>query len=51
MEERFSNRYLAGILTVARAASRTHFYGSGMGQHSEGTLYNAFFRKQCNRRS
>jgi len=28
MEERFSNRYLAGMHTVARAASRTHFYGS-----------------------
>jgi len=25
MEGRFSNRYLAGIRTVARAASRTHF--------------------------
>jgi len=30
MEGRFSNRYLAGIRTVARAASRTHFYGSGI---------------------
>jgi len=30
MEGNFSNRYLADIRTVSRAAIRTHFYGSGI---------------------
>jgi len=30
MEERIQQLYLAVIRTEARAASRTHFYGSGI---------------------
>jgi len=51
MEERFSNRYLAGMHTVAGAASRTHFYGSGIWVNVSKGRYNAFFREQCVRRS
>jgi len=38
------NRYLAGIRTEARAASRTHFYGSGMWVNVPKGRYNAFSR-------
>jgi len=51
MEGRFSNRYLAGMHTVARTASRTHFYGSGIWINVLKGRYNAFFREQCARRS
>jgi len=51
MEVRFSNRYLAGMHTVARAASRTHFYDSGIWVNVPKGRYNAFFREQYARRS
>jgi len=50
MKGHFSNRYLAGMHTVARAASRTHFYGSGIWVNVP-KGYNVFFREQCARRS
>jgi len=37
--------------TEARAASRTHFYGSGIWVNVPKGRYNAFFREQCDRRS
>jgi len=43
--------YLAGTRTVARAASRTHFYGSGIWVNISKGRYNAFFHEQCDRRS
>jgi len=51
MEGRFSNRYLAGMHTVARATSRTHFYGSGIWVNVPKGRYNAFYWEQCARRS
>jgi len=42
MEGRF--RYLASIHIVARAASRTHFYGSSIWVNVPKGRYNAFFR-------
>jgi len=49
MEGRFSNRYLAGMHTVARATSRTHFYGSGIWVIVPKGRYNTFFHEQCGR--
>jgi len=39
MEGRFSNRYLAGIHTVARTASRTLLWLRNMGQRPERTPF------------
>jgi len=33
--------------TEARAASRTHFYGSGIWVNVPKRRYNAFFQEQC----
>jgi len=42
---------LAGIRTEARAASRTHFYGSGIWVNVPKGRYDTCFREQCDRRS
>jgi len=51
MEGRIQKVCLSGIRTVARAASRTHFYSSGIWVNVPKGRYNAFFREQCERRS
>jgi len=51
MEGRCTNRDLTDIRTVSRAASRTHFYGSGIWVNVPKRRYNAFFREQSDRRS
>jgi len=45
MEGRIQKLYLAGTRTEARAASRTHFYGSGMWVKVSKYRYNAFFHE------
>jgi len=51
IEGRIQKLYLAGTRTVARAMSRTHFYGSGIWVNVPKGRYNAFFHEQCDRRS
>jgi len=51
MEGRIQQLYLAGTRTEARAASRTHFYGSGKWVNVPEGRYNAFSHEPCGRRS
>jgi len=51
MEGRIQKLSLAGIHTEARAASQSHFYGSGIWVNVPKRRCNACFREQCDRRS
>jgi len=51
VEGRIQKLFLAGTRTEARAASRTHFYGSGIWVNVPKGRYDTFFREQCDRRS
>jgi len=46
----FSN-CIVGTRTVARAASRAHFYGSGIWVNVPKGRYDTFFYEQCDRQS
>jgi len=51
MEGRIQKLSLAGIRTEGRAASRPHFYDSGIWVNVSIGCYNACFREQCDCRS
>jgi len=50
MEGRIQKLCFAGIRREARAANRTHFYGSGIWVNVSKELYTAFFQEQCDHR-